>query len=98
MRRPLATSFSFLVVSVLSSIAWCGGSVSGTVSYQGDVPVQKRQPVLMNEDVCGKEGVSEDFIVGKRATLKNAVVYIQGPVAGSRKMQVPDGGFKVDQS
>ena len=88
---------SILLLSAFCGKAWGGGSVSGVVLYQGDIPIAKRRPVTVDSQVCGKEAVSEDFIVGKHGGLKNAVVYLEGPVKGPRKMEVPEGGYVVDQ-
>lgn len=87
-----------VLLTTLPGTAWSGGEVGGAVIYQGSVPSAKRRPITVDTPFCGQEAVSEEFLVGKRGALKNAVVFIEGPVVGGRLPPPPDGGFVVDQN
>lgn len=86
-----------VLLTTLPGTSWSGGMVTGVVTYQGAVPPAKRRPITVDTQVCGQEAVSEEFLVGKRGALKNAIVFIEGPVVGGRLPTPPDGGFTVDQ-
>jgi len=59
------------------------GSVSGTVTYAGELPPHKAIKVTQDVAVCGKHAIfDEGLVVGKKRGLANAVVAIEG-VAGA---------------
>jgi plastocyanin len=54
-----------------------GGSISGSVKFQGTAPPRKALEVTKDKEVCGKhEILNEDLIVGPNGGLENAVVSI----------------------
>lgn len=86
---------SLLAVSAVSAIVFTAsavaGDVVGKVSFEGNAPKQAR--LMMNADpVCmraHKEPVlSEDVIINKNGTLKNALVYVKEGL-GSKKFDPP---------
>ena len=96
----MTTKYLFvLLILFLPGLSWAGGSLSGTVLYQGLPPPVKKRPVTVDESVCGKSVDSEELIVGKgtKGGLKNAVVFLQGAVAGAKRFSAPKGGFVLDQ-
>lgn len=86
-----------LLILFLPGLSWGGGSLSGTVLYQGLPPPVKKRPVTIDESVCGRSVDSEELLVDKKGGLKNAVVFLQGAVAGAKGFSVPKGGLVLDQ-
>lgn len=78
---------------LLSTEAWGGGGISGKVIFRG-VPPTPRERVI-DSQACG--GKVRSVIVGKKGEVKNAVVFLQGPIAGVREVKVPEGGFVIRQ-
>jgi plastocyanin len=59
--------------------AAAGGTISGTVKYDGKAPEAKKVEVTKDKDVCGlKQHFVEDLIVGKDGGIANAVVVVKG--------------------
>ncbi|MEK7360097.1 MAG: carboxypeptidase regulatory-like domain-containing protein [Planctomycetota bacterium] len=73
-----------------------GGSISGTVKYDGDVPAVKILKVDKDEQTCGHDNKqSEELIVnGESKGIKNAVVSLV-EIAAGKKAEVLTG--VVDQ-
>lgn len=73
-----------------------GGSISGTVKYDGDVPAAKILKVDKDEQTCGHDNKqSEELIVnGESKGIKNAVVSLV-EIAAGKKAEVLTG--VVDQ-
>ncbi len=82
---------------IFSPSLWAGGSLSGIVTYQGQLPPLKKSAVTIDSHVCGKESKSEGLVVGKRGGVKNTVIYILGPVVGAKVFPEGPGGFVVNQ-
>jgi plastocyanin len=63
-----------------------GGSISGTVKYDGDVPAAKILKVNKDEQTCGHDNKqSEELIVnGESKGIKNAVVSLVEIAAGKK--------------
>lgn len=59
-----------------------GGTIAGTVSIVGDVPVLPAQPVYKEHKVCGQAVPDERLATGKGGALKNAVVSLIDVPAG----------------
>src|SRR5215467_15952336 len=54
-----------------------GGSIAGTVKYDGTAPKPKSVEVTKDKEVCGlKPHFEEDLIVGSDGGIANAIVYI----------------------
>jgi plastocyanin len=93
-RTPLF--FLSLFILIFSSAAWAGGVVSGVVLYQGIPPLFSKKTNTVDVAVCGNESVSENLIIGKKGEIKNAVVYIRGPVSGGKSFAAGED-FVIDQ-
>jgi plastocyanin len=60
-----------------------GGSISGTVKFQGSAPAPKPLEVTKDKEVCGQhEIMNEDLIVSGDGGLENAVVSITNITKG----------------
>jgi len=56
-----------------------GGTISGTVKFDGPVPKAKTLEVTKDKEVCGlKPHVDEDLVVGDGGGIQNAVVVVKG--------------------
>ncbi|HEY2385878.1 MAG TPA: carboxypeptidase regulatory-like domain-containing protein [Candidatus Binatia bacterium] len=73
-----------------------GGSISGTVKYQGDPPAPAKIAVTKDNDVCGKEKTSPDLIVGADKGIANVVVRISNITKG-KALTVPTTNPVFDQ-
>lgn len=56
-----------------------GGTISGTVKYEGTAPAPKPVEVTKDKEVCGlHQHFQEDLIVGSDGGIANAVVIVKG--------------------
>jgi len=83
--RTLATAFSAcgaIVIGLglaIGSANAAGGTVSGTVKFDGTAPKPKQLEVTKDKEVCGvKPHFDEDVVVGADGGIQNAVVVIKG--------------------
>lgn len=54
-----------------------GGTISGVVKFEGDVPEKKALEITKDEKVCGvDEKFDESLVVGEGNALKNTIVYL----------------------
>ena len=54
-----------------------GGTISGVVKFEGDVPEKKALEITKDEKVCGvDEKFDEALVVGEGNALKNTIVYL----------------------
>ena len=69
-----------LSMSVGASLASAaGGTISGTVKYEGTAPAPKAVEVTKDKEVCGlHQHFQEDLIVGSGGGIANAVVIVKG--------------------
>jgi len=69
-----------LSMSVGASLASAaGGTISGTVKYEGTAPAPKAVEVTKDKEVCGlHQHFQEDLIVGSDGGIANAVVIVKG--------------------
>src|SRR5487761_1351678 len=59
--------------------AAAGGTITGTVKYDGTAPTAKKVDITKDKDVCGlKPHFDESLIVGKDGGIANAVVIVKG--------------------
>ena len=75
-----------------------GGSISGTVKYNGTPPAPAKIPVTKDAEVCGKEGkekISPDLTVGSGGGIANVVVVVKA--AKGKKMDPPAANPVFDQ-
>jgi plastocyanin len=70
-------ALSMSVGAGLASAA--GGTISGTVKYDGSAPAPKPVEVTKDKEVCGlHQHFTEDLIVGSDGGIANAVVIVKG--------------------
>ncbi len=100
----LCFKLSLLVLPILASSAMAyeattvtgGGSIVGTVKFQGDAPAPKKVTITRDKKVCGKEPkFTESLIVSKDGGVQNVVVHLTDIKKG-RKFEVPSA-FEIDQ-
>ncbi len=66
-----------------------GGTISGTVKYDGTPPARKKVDVTKDKDVCAvTPHYEEDLIVGKNGGIANAVVTVKGAKGELKPEQV----------
>jgi len=58
-----------------------GGTISGTITFQGTAPLPKRFPVKKDPEVCGPERIVNEVVV-RNGLLQGAVVILEGVTAG----------------
>jgi plastocyanin len=83
-----------LSLSVGASLASAaGGTISGTVKYDGTAPAPKPVEVTKDKEVCGlHQHFTEDLIVDPSGGIANAVVIVKGA-----KGDLKPGEVKFDQ-
>ncbi len=60
-----------------------GGSITGTISFEGKAPTMKALKIEKDAKVCAvHDKYKEDVVVSKSGGLKNVVVYIDGIKSG----------------
>jgi plastocyanin len=78
-KRAMIATFigaAALCVGALSAHA-DGGSITGTIKYDGSAPKPKSVEISKDKEVCGlKPHFEEDLIVGSDGGIANAIVYI----------------------
>jgi plastocyanin len=94
------------MVATLGVLAWCaapasayeggpvsnGGTIAGTVKFQGAAPAPKAIEVTKDKEVCGQHELkNEDLLVGAGGGIANAVVSITN-ISKGKPM---DGGAPV---
>ena len=54
-----------------------GGTISGVVKFEGDMPEKKKLEITKDEAVCGADPkFDESLVVGEGNALKNTIVYL----------------------
>ena len=76
-----------------------GGTISGVVTFEGDVPEKKALEITKDQKVCGAdEKFDESLVVGEGNALKNTIVYLidisQGKDFGDAKIEIDQKGCK----
>jgi hypothetical protein len=72
-----------------------GGSVSGTVKYDGTPPPPGKINVSKDPEVCGKEKTAPDLVVGSDGGIANVVVVVKA--AKGKKLDPPASNPVFDQ-
>lgn len=74
-----------------------GGSISGTIKYNGTAPAPKKLTVDKDVAVCGRqEKTAEDLLVGANGGIKNVVVSITN-IGRGKKLVLPNKPIQIDQ-
>lgn len=77
-----------------------GGTISGVVTFEGDVPEMKVLEITKDQAVCGAtDKYDESLVVGEGNALKNTIVYLIDISAGkdfdkSTKLEIDQQGCK----
>ena len=60
-----------------------GGTISGTVSFEGEVPAMKKLEITKNPEVCGlTDKFDESVVVSEGNGLKNTIIYLMDISSG----------------
>ncbi|HEA69243.1 MAG TPA: hypothetical protein ENI07_20905 [Desulfobacterales bacterium] len=70
-----------------------GGSISGTVSFKGQVPKPKILTIVKDQEVANAESREVDVVVVNDGHLAEAVVYLAKVKAGKEWPLVPENGM-----
>lgn len=81
--RPLALLLATVACLTAPAPAW-GGSIKGSVLYNGPAVSPKTLPVTIDQYVCGNQKPGEELVVSARRGIRNAVVSLQPPPAGAK--------------
>lgn len=75
-----------------------GGSVSGKVSFTGDLPADAVEQIAItkNPDVCGKGNREVVWVDVKDGALRNTFVFID-KIDGGKDWDDPDEGYLINQ-
>ncbi|RMF62762.1 MAG: hypothetical protein D6743_11745 [Calditrichaeota bacterium] len=74
-----------------------GGTITGKVIFDGEIPVPKQIQVTKDTKVCGKHKVDESLLVDKNTKgIKNAVVYLKDVQSG-KSWQIAGKDLAIDQ-
>src|SRR5438477_269356 len=104
MRRTLVPSaLALILVAGLATRAAAyeamavtdGGTLSGTVKFQGTAPPPAKLEVTKDPEVCGKEKTSPDLVVGSDGALANVVVTVKAQKG--KKLEPPAQNPTFDQ-
>src|SRR5438045_4484703 len=69
-----------------------GGSISGTVKFQGTPPERKKLEITKDKEVCGKdEKLTRDLVVSPSGGIQYAVVSVSGIQKGK---PIEDGAVR----
>ena len=72
-----------------------GGTLSGTVKYDGTPPPPGKITVSKDPDVCGKEKIAPELLIGGDGGIANVVVVVKA--AKGKKLDVPTQDPVFDQ-
>lgn len=78
--KNLKIIITLLVFGMLTSFAFAG-NITGTVTYEGDVPARTALTINTTEQHCidtTKDAKSENLVVSKGKGIQNVVVYARG--------------------
>jgi len=72
-----------------------GGTLSGTVTYEGTAPPPQKIDVTKDPEVCGKDKTAPNLIVGQGGGIANVVVVVNA--TKGKKLEVPAQNPTFDQ-
>ncbi len=93
----LKTILALLIFLSMTSITFAG-NITGTVTYEGDVPARNALTINTQEQHCitATEGAkSEALVVSKSKGIKNVVISVR--TRGREELKMPKENPKVDQ-
>jgi len=85
MNHPIRTAR--IVVTVAATLALlqtaAAATVTGTVTFKGEVPKPSKIPITKDNDVCGQgQRIIDEVVVNEDATLQHVAVFVHGRIAG----------------
>jgi plastocyanin len=90
-----------LLVAAMVFMAPAGAdaaAIRGVVQLAGARPEPRKVPVTIDQYVCGTDKVAEDLVVGRDRGIRNVVVWLDAPPAGTAKRDAPAAAaVEVDQ-
>ena len=95
--KNLKTIIAVLICSTIASVA-LAGNITGTVTYEGDVPARKALTINTEEQHCitaTKGAKSETLVVSKGKGIQNVVISVR--LRGSQELKMPEKAPVVDQ-
>ena len=72
-----------------------GGTLSGTVTYEGTAPPPQKIEVTKDPEVCGKDKTAPNLVVGQGGGIANVVVVVNA--TKGKKLEVPAQNPTFDQ-
>lgn len=73
-----------------------GGTINGTVTFDGTAPTPEKIPVTKDKKVCGEDKVSPNLAVGADGGIENVVVRLTN-IAKGKAMEAPASNPVFDQ-
>ncbi|MCY4402444.1 MAG: hypothetical protein OXD54_07705 [Candidatus Poribacteria bacterium] len=95
--KSLKTILALLILFTMTSIAFAG-NITGTVTYEGDVPARAALTINTQEQHCitATEGAkSEALVVSKGKGIQNVVISVR--TRAREELKMPKENPKVDQ-
>lgn len=95
--KNLKTIITVLICSTITGVA-LAGNITGTVTYEGDVPARKVLTISTQEQHCitaTKGAKSESLVVSKSKGIQNVVISVR--LRGSQELKMPEEAPVVDQ-
>jgi plastocyanin len=75
-----------------------GGTITGTVTFEGEVPTMKKLEITKNPEVCGlADKFDESVVVGEGNGLKNAIIYLMDISSGAGFLKGVKVKYELDQ-
>jgi plastocyanin len=75
-----------------------GGTITGTVTFEGEVPTMKKLEITKNREVCGlTDNFDESVVVGEGNGLKNAIIYLMDISSGAGFLKDVKVKYELDQ-
>jgi plastocyanin len=87
---------ALLVVLLCAPGSGLAASIKGKVVFVGPVPAQKKIDVTIDQYVCGTEKAAGDLLLSPQKELRNAVVWLENPPAGT-VAQSQTANIEMDQ-
>jgi plastocyanin len=99
--KTLRVATALIAMSILPSAAFAASTITGTVTFAGNVP--KLQPLAMDADpACAKKHTApvpnEMLVLGNGNTMGNILVWVSKGLPAGKKFPVPSTPVTLDQN
>lgn len=75
-----------------------GGTITGTIKFEGEAPATKKLEITKNAEVCGlTDKFDESVVVGEGNALKNAIIYLMDISSGAAFPKGAKVKYQIDQ-